>query len=159
MVVAPREGVTGESGPVDPTAPFAAVDTAAVSQSVDLSPETLTAALARVQESVRGLPSVPDVVYEYRRAFRTDPLVAHHGDAYYLRVPSRVWPEFADAAELSATELDACRTVHEAAFHAVVTEHDALARSHRGEASSSSDGETPLADDREPLVLVARGGE
>lgn len=112
--------------PVDPAAPFAGV--------TDRAPERLATALAAIQAAVRESPSVADVVYEYRRAFPADPLIERHGDAYYLAVPSHVWPEFATAAELDERTRDDCQRVHAAVFRAVV-------------------GEAPAAE-REPLVLV-----
>lgn len=120
----------------DPATPFeqSFADTAA-DHGIDT--EQLQTALDRVAASVREYPGVHDLVYEYRRAFRYDPLVVRYGDAYYLQVPPRVWPEFVTAAELSTTEATACRAVHARLFDAVVSEP------------------SNYPDDYEPLVLVA----
>jgi hypothetical protein len=119
--------VTDSEGPevdpdtaVDESDPFAAVDRAAVAADHGLAGSDLDAALARVHEAVADYPGIADLVYEYRRAFRVDPLVARHGDSYYLLVPAHVWPEFADAADLSDAELAACEAVHARAFRASV---------------------------------------
>lgn len=119
--------------PTDPTDPFGAVDTARVAAAHDVSEATLTDALAAVQTAAAA-PTVPAVVYDYRQAFRADPLVARHGDAHFLAVPPRVWPEFGATLSLADATLAACRAVHAAAF-------DAL-------------GADPPGGEREPLVLV-----
>lgn len=129
---------------VDPTNPFEtahAADERGVvpADEHELSPATLADALARIGESVRDYPGIHDLVYEYRRAFRFDPLVARHGDAYYCCVPPRVWPEFADAADLSDAERTACLAVHDRIVHRVV-------------GSDALDG---YPEDHDPLVLVA----
>lgn len=108
----------------DPTAPFAELDLSGVAAAHDLTTDALADALRRVQSSVREYPGVADLVFEYRRAFTVDPLVARHGDAYYLLVPPRVWPEYATAASLSEDERTACRVVHERAFRVVESDTD-----------------------------------
>jgi hypothetical protein len=117
----------------DPERPF---ETLSLSEftTADSNGTELSDALVRVQSTVREYPGVDDIVYEYRRAFQFDPLVARHGEAYYLLVPPHVWPEYATAADLSEHELAACRRVHDRVFHAVI-----------------ADAETA---DYEPLVLV-----
>ncbi len=113
----------------DPTRPF---ETVALASVDGVSEPTLRDALAAVQTAMEPL-AVADIVFEYRRTFEPDPLVARHGDAYYLAVPPRVWPEFAGVLELAAPVVDACRTVHADCFRAVVDDP---------------------TNDREPLVLV-----
>ncbi|MEZ3142585.1 hypothetical protein [Halobaculum sp. MBLA0143] len=115
----------------DPTDPFAAVDTARVAADHGVAEPTLADALAAVRDAAAA-PTVPALVYDYRQAFQTDPLVARHGDTHYLAVPERVWPEFAATLSLSDATLAACRAAHAAAFRVV---------------------EEP-PDDHEPLVLV-----
>ena len=123
---------------IDPTDPFTAADTGRVAAAHDVPETALSDALAAVQTAAAA-PTVAAVVYDYRQAFRTDPLVARHGDAHFLAVPPRVWPEFAATLSLSDATLAACRGVHAAAFDAL--EADAL-------------GSGDAGDDREPLVLV-----
>ena len=72
----------------------------------------------RQQESVRDLPGVDDIVYEWRKAFATDPLVERRRDSYFLAVPGHVWPEFASALSVSTEELNALRAVHDRQFRA-----------------------------------------
>lgn len=119
----------------DPAAPFEA-SFPAIAADHGLASEELSAALDRLTAAVATYPGVHDLVYEYRRNFRLDPLVARHGPAYYLRVPPRVWAEFADRVELSESELAACRAVHAAVLQATTEPDDHPA-------------------DHEPLVLVA----
>jgi hypothetical protein len=114
---------------IDPARPFATVSP---SDTDSVDETTLRDALSAVQTVVEPL-AVADIVFEYRQTFETDPLTARHGDAYYLAVPPRVWPEFVDVLELPPSVADACRAVHADRFHAVV-------------------GTPP--DEREPLVLV-----
>lgn len=111
----------------DPAHPF---ETVAADDGV--CEATLRDALSAVQTAMEPL-AVADIVFEYRRTFETDPLVARHDDAYYLAVPPRVWSEFADVLELAEPVVDACRAVHADRFRTV--------------AGSPPDG-------REPLVLV-----
>ena len=113
----------------DPTRPF---ETVALASVDGVSEPTLRDALAAVQTAMEPL-AVADIVFEYRRTFEPDPLVARHGDAYYLAVPPRVWPEFAGVLEFAEPVVDACRTVHADCFRAVADDP---------------------TDDREPLVLV-----
>lgn len=120
----------------DPTAPFdRSFDRIAASHG--FTDAELAALVDRMTERVRSYPGVHDLVYEYRRAFREDPLAARHGDAYYLCVPPRVWPEFADRVGFTDAELAAARRVHREAFEAAVSE--------------PPDGPS----DHDPLVLVA----
>ncbi len=111
----------------NPAHPF---ETVVADDGVDEA--TLRDALSAVQTAMEPL-AVADLVFEYRRAFETDPLVARHGDAYYLAVPPRVWAEFADVLELAEPVVGACRAVHADRFRAVT-------------------GTPP--DGRAPLVLV-----
>ncbi|WP_284013432.1 hypothetical protein [Halobaculum litoreum] len=104
----------------------AAVDEAALGET-----------LAGMQRDVRSYPGVADLVFEYRRAFEHDPLVAREGRAYYLLVPPRVWREFAAGLDASAGVLAAAKVVHDRAFSAAT----ALEPAERG--------------DWEPLVFVA----
>jgi hypothetical protein len=111
----------------DPAHPFETVG------AVDgVCEATLRDALSSLQAAVEPL-AVADIVFEYRRTFETDPLVARHGDAYYLAVPPRVWSEFVDVLELAEPVVDACRAVHADRFRAVAG---------------------TLPGGREPLVLV-----
>lgn len=110
--------MTDPTDTVEPTDPFAAVDTARVAADHGVSEATLADALAAVQDAA-ATPTVSALVYDYRQAFQTDPLVARHGDAHYLAVPARVWPEFAATLSLSDETLAACRAAHAVAFRVV----------------------------------------
>lgn len=106
---------------------------ASVAHERDLPVERLRSLVVRQQESVRGLPGVDDLVYEYRKAFARQPVVERREEAYYLLVPGHVWPEFAGALSIPEAELAALRAVHDRQFRAAVGDHDG---------------------DRDPLVLV-----
>lgn len=82
--------------------------------------QTLRDLVRKQQEVVRSLPGVDDIVYEWRKAFATDPLVECRPDAYYLSVPGHVWPEFASSLSASSEELNAVRAVHDRQFRAVL---------------------------------------
>lgn len=90
----------------------------AVAEEYDTSTETLRDLVRRQQELVRRLPGVDDIVYEWRKAFATDPLVERRSDSYFLAVPGHVWPEFASALSVSTAELNALRAVHDRQFRA-----------------------------------------
>lgn len=100
--------------------------------------EALAALLERHQQSVRELPGVDDIVYEWRNAFAENPVVERREDRYLLSVPAHVWPEFASALSLSEAELAALQAVHAEQLRIDV---DA------GEAKSD------LGDD-DPMILV-----
>jgi hypothetical protein len=67
----------------------------------------------RHQTGIRELPGVDNIVYEWRNYFHMDPLVVRTEAAYVLAVESHVWDEFADRLELSGTELDSLKTIHD----------------------------------------------
>jgi hypothetical protein len=92
----------------------------AVARERDLEVTELRDLVRRQQEVVRSLPGVDDIVYEWRKAFATDPLVERRDEGYYLSVPSHVWPEFAPSLSASTTELNALRAVHDRQFRAVL---------------------------------------
>ncbi|QLC34415.1 hypothetical protein EFA46_009415 [Halarchaeum sp. CBA1220] len=86
-----------------------------VADDSDLSVEALRAALGDLQSLASdspGVASVDDLVYEWRTAFRDDPLVERTPDAYYLAVPARVWADFAERLDWSDAERDAVEAVH-----------------------------------------------
>ncbi|EJN60091.1 hypothetical protein [Halogranum rubrum] len=92
----------------------------AVARERDFEVQTLRDLVRKQQEVVRSLPGVDDIVYEWRKAFATDPLVERRPDAYFLSVPGHVWPEFASSLSASGEELNAVRAVHDRQFRAVL---------------------------------------
>lgn len=87
------------------------------------------------QVSMRELPGIEDLVYEWRNLFHRDPLVERTDAAYVLVVREHVWEEFGDRLELTADELEQLRAVH--------------ARQAREYAEN-----TDRLDDDEPIVLT-----
>lgn len=65
------------------------------------------------QRTVRELPGVDDIVYEWRRMFPKNPLLERRTEAYYLVVDALVWGEYGEALSLSRTDFDALRALHE----------------------------------------------
>lgn len=106
--------------PRDPLDAFDDTIIETVARERDVEMETLRDLVRRQQELVRSLPGVDDIVYEWRKAFATDPLVERRPDAYYLSVPGHVWPEFASSLSASTEELNAVRAVHDRQFRAVL---------------------------------------
>jgi hypothetical protein len=96
----------------DPLAAFDPATVERVAAAHDLSADRLRDSLAAHQRSVRDLPGVDDIVYEWRRAFPGDPVVERRPDAYLLVVAALVWGEFADALGLDETTREAVRAVH-----------------------------------------------
>ncbi|RDI70775.1 hypothetical protein [Halopelagius longus] len=64
------------------------------------------------QQTVRDLPGVEDIVYEWRRSLPKNPLVERRTEAYFLAVDATVWGEYGDALSLSLEEFDALRALH-----------------------------------------------
>jgi hypothetical protein len=107
------------------------------------------------QQSVRDLPGVENIVYEWRRGFPVNPVVLRTDSAYFLLVAPWVWAEFVSALSLSDAEADALRAVHERQFRrSVAVERDridpAAAADHL---ETDADGTLRLGD-WEPLVLT-----
>lgn len=99
--------------------PVSSATVSDVAADADLSADALRAALGELQSLASdspGVASVDDLVYEWRTAFRDDPLVERTPDAYYLAVPARVWADFAERLDWSDAERDAVETAHVAAF-------------------------------------------
>ncbi|GAD52560.1 hypothetical protein MBEHAL_1320 [Halarchaeum acidiphilum MH1-52-1] len=91
----------------------------------DVSASALADALAAFQSLASdspGVESVDDLVYEWRAAFRDDPLVERTPDAYYLAVGERVWRDFAERLDWSADVRESARAAHERAFAATLSE-------------------------------------
>ncbi|WP_101297829.1 hypothetical protein [Halegenticoccus soli] len=143
-----------ETGPRDPLAAFDEEVVEAVARDRGVATERLRELLRRQQESVRELPGVDDIVYEWRRAFPRNPLVERRDEAYFLAVPDHVWPEFGDALSLSSAELAALRAVHARQFDASLGGTDGCGDGDGtgGEGTDeSSDGD---GIDGEPIVLT-----
>ena len=98
----------------------------------EVAPKRLNNLLAAHQRLVRETPGaggVAGLIYEWRRAFGRDPVVARDSGAFHLAVEPHVWREYAAALDATGTEAAALRAVHGAA----ATERP--------------------ADDREPMVV------
>lgn len=80
----------------DPLVPFDAAVIGAVAAERGFDGSTLHERVRDHQAAVRELPGVEDLVYEWRRAFPRNLLVERRTEAYYLRVPTHVRPEFGD---------------------------------------------------------------
>lgn len=74
--------------------------------------DALRSLLRRHQESVRDLPGVDDLVYEWRRVF-DDAVVVRTGSVFCCAVRPAVWSEFADALALEDEERERLVTVHD----------------------------------------------
>jgi hypothetical protein len=104
----------------DPLAAFDPATVERVAAAHDLPADRLRDRLAAHQRSVRALPGVDDIVYEWRRSFPGDPVVERRPDAYLLVVAAPVWAEFADALDFDEATRDAVRAVHRETVAAVV---------------------------------------
>jgi len=102
----------------DPLAPFDAEVLAAAAEAYVVDDDRLRSLVGRHQESIRDLPGVENLVYEWRRTLPRSPLVERRPDAYFCVVEIAIWAEFADALALSATEAEALRAVHARQFAA-----------------------------------------
>lgn len=123
-----------------PGGPFPDGVVASVSSEHGVSADELAALIDRHQRSVRELPGVEELVYEWRKHF--DGVVLDRTtETYYLSVPARVWDEFGDALDASPDLTDALVAAH----------REALGR-------RAGLPETPAAD-RSFVVLDRREGE
>ena len=84
-----------------------------VADRSDVSESDLRDLLARHQRQVRDNPGVEDIVYEWRSQFHEQPVLERTAGAYYLRLRTHVWDEFATALDVAETDLDALLGVHE----------------------------------------------
>jgi hypothetical protein len=94
----------------------------AVASDNDLDADRLRSVAGDHQQGVRDLPGVDDIVYEWRNQFHMDPLVHRTPAAYVLALRDHVWSEFGDRLDLSATELDALRSLHDRQARTLVTD-------------------------------------
>ncbi|WP_246982427.1 hypothetical protein [Halorientalis marina] len=86
---------------------------ALVADRTEPTAERLTELLRAHQQQVRDNPGVEDIVYEWRSQFHEAPLLHRTADAYYLRLRTHVWEEFASALDIPDVELDALLDAHE----------------------------------------------
>lgn len=94
---------------------MAAFDDAVVSRTAEeaeVGADSIRRVARSHQQTVRDLPGVEDIVYEWRRSLPKNPLVERRTDAYYLAVDATVWGEYGDALSLSLAEFDALRALH-----------------------------------------------
>lgn len=127
----------------DPLGAFDSTVVDDVAWEFDCTPDSLAALARDHQESVRALPGVDDIVYEWRRTLPVDPLVERRSDAYFLRIESAVWAEFTDALALGDDEAAALVAVHARQFGA------SLGGDERPGAAAEN-----IATEREPMVLT-----
>jgi hypothetical protein len=83
-----------------------------VAETHGVGPDRLRRLARTHQSSVRDLPGVEDIVYEWRSQFHWDPLLARTNEAYYLALPGHVWDEFAEALGVSDEERNALVALH-----------------------------------------------
>jgi len=95
-----------------------------VTAETELDAADLRTLARRHQEGVRELPGVDNIVYEWRNHFHMDPLVHRTDAVYVLALADHVWEEFADRLDLSSTERDALKTLHDRQARALATSTD-----------------------------------
>lgn len=99
--------------PRDPLAAFDDEVVEAAAAEVDCSPDALRDLVRRHQALVRETPGVDDLLYEWRKYYPSDPLVARTDRAFHVVLRDRVWTEFTDRLALSPAERRALLAVHE----------------------------------------------
>ncbi|AHG05299.1 hypothetical protein HALDL1_10965 [Halobacterium sp. DL1] len=87
---------------------------AQVASTLGVSESGLASAAASVQAAVDDYPgtTVDGLVYEWRQAFREDPLVERTGARWVLRVPERVWEDLCNRAGVRDDLRLALATLH-----------------------------------------------
>jgi hypothetical protein len=111
----------------DPRPPLAAFDDDSfetVADETTLDAGALRDVTERHQESVRELPGVDDIVYEWRNHFHMDPLVYRTDRVYVLALPAHVWDEFGDRLDLGDDDLAALKSVHDRQARRMVPDGD-----------------------------------
>lgn len=86
---------------------------ATVAAEYDRDADALAALVARAQSYLAGFPGIEDLIYEWKRTFAYDPVVARDETRYIVVLLPHVWTELADQLDISAGELDALRAVHD----------------------------------------------
>jgi hypothetical protein len=111
--------VTDDPGAALP-APFDPAVAREVAAAHAVAPARLASLAAAHQAGVRRYTSVAGWLYELRRAFPRDPLVARRPEAFYLAVEPTVWPEFVTDVGADDDEAIALRALHDRTLRAVV---------------------------------------
>jgi hypothetical protein len=125
----------------DLLAPFDDDIIAAVAERTGTEPAHLRGLLGRHQQSVRDLPGVDNLVYEWRKYLPYDPVVARTETAFHCVVLPEVWGDFADTLDID-----------DADFERLLAVHDRQARRSaeaRGASTEPFDGATPMILTRE----------
>lgn len=94
--------------------PFDDETVARVAADSGVSEAALRGAAGDVQATLEDYPgrSVDGLVYEWRQAFRDDPLLERRPDAWMLNVPERVWVDVRERANVSEELADALAALH-----------------------------------------------
>jgi hypothetical protein len=116
--------------------PFDASTVAAVADAHGVDATRLATLVRAHQSAIRSYASVSGWVYELRRAYPRDALVARRPAAFYLAVEPTVWPEFDravgvdvddgddDPASTPGPEAAALRALHDRVLRAAVDRPD-----------------------------------
>lgn len=97
----------------DPLVPFDPALVERVAEEHGVDPAALAALVERHHAYAARVPGIDELVFEWRRAFPYDPVVARTADAYHLAVDASVWTEFATQLGLDDEELAALRALHD----------------------------------------------
>lgn len=94
--------------------PFSDDAVAAIAADAGVSETALRAAAVDVQAALAEYPgrTLDGLVYEWRQAFRRDPLVERTPDAWVLRVPERAWADVRERAGVDDDVADALEALH-----------------------------------------------
>jgi broad specificity phosphatase PhoE len=108
----------------DDTPLFADDTVESAAADAGVAPGELRALIERHQTGMRELPGIDELVYEWRKTLREDPLLFADTEAYYVAVARRIWRQFADAHDMTDAEFEALLSVHDAAVRAAVESVD-----------------------------------
>jgi len=113
----------GDAAASNRLAPFDGDVVAAVASETGGSEAALWDALQRHQAYAGSLPSVEDLVYEWRTRLPYDPLVDRTDAAYYVALLPQVWTEFGEQMGLSGATITRLREVHDRQARRLTAEH------------------------------------
>jgi hypothetical protein len=97
----------------DPLSPFDATLVERVAADCGVEVGVLRDLAVRHQQGMRELPGVDNLVYEWRKYYPYDPIVARTERAFYAVVFAAVWDEFADRLGLTEPEQSALTELHD----------------------------------------------
>jgi len=120
-LIPPLSLVTNVSETRDPLAVFETEVIEAVATESDCSADDVRVLVRRHQQGMREFPGVDDLLYEWKKYYPYDPVVARTDRFVHVVLFPEVWDEFADRLDLTDAEQEALMAVHDRQARAAAT--------------------------------------